>query len=299
MINISDNQPNDSTIDEKREILSSALLAQEIQDNLDKDTTGNATLRLERYEPSHHPKNDLANALSDYLKDEQEVIPDLEDQDPDYNYSSYIPGEIDHHRYELLHKLHQKGIISVKDYVAKEEIAENGRLVDQVQFYAVSVNPKLFPNYYANIIKKAQPYLESYIKQKGENKEILTKATDSVQPNLDDKDIKYILEYSQGRELTLNGKFLAKTQYRSENDLFLKFIFTEGNAWRDVKMEELLEFMDKPKLTKKMHQILGDLQLVGNLKDVFMPVAGSRGFEFHNPITNAYAKEKKLPEIGT
>jgi hypothetical protein len=297
MINISDNQPDDSTIDEEHEILSSALLAQEIQDRLDKD--GKTTFHLKRDEPSHHPKNELANALNDYLKKGEEVIPDLEDQDPDYNYSSYIPGEIDHIRYDLLHKLHDKGVISVIDYRAKEEIADTGNLFDQVQFYIVSVNTKIFPSYYEKIIKEVQPYIEAYIKRKNENDETRVRATDSELLNVDDENIKYLLEYSNGRELTFNGKQLAKTQYGSENDLFLQFIFAPGNAWREVKIDELLEYMGQPKLTKTIHQILSDLRLVGNLKIIFMPIAGSRGFEFHNPITNDYAKKNKLPEIGT
>ena len=184
MINISDNQPDDSTIDGKYEILSSALLAQEIKDNLDKDTAGKANIHLERFEPSHHHKNDLANALNNYLKVDPEAIPKFDDLDPDYY--EPISGGFDPHRDKLLHHLHDEKIISLKPYIEKEEAPYGGVYYDEVQFYEVSVNTKLFPNYYIKTTKEAQPYIEAFIKQKSDDDEIqksdITVQTEPVAP---------------------------------------------------------------------------------------------------------------------
>ena len=112
-----------------------------------------------------------------------------------------------------------------------------------------------------------------------------------------DQSVKYELRYSSSRELTLNGILLAKPDFHSENDQFLSFIFTDGNSWRTVPMQELLENLATDKLKKTVHQILADVGIVDNLKTVFMPNVSTKAIQFRNPITHGFAEENKLPEI--
>jgi hypothetical protein len=112
-----------------------------------------------------------------------------------------------------------------------------------------------------------------------------------------DASTKYELRYSNSRELTFNGIPLARPDFLSENDQFLTFIFADGNSWRNVPMSELLDSMKIKKLGKTIHQILNDLNITGVIKDVFIPNASAKGFEFRNPISHGYADDNKLPII--
>lgn len=113
-----------------------------------------------------------------------------------------------------------------------------------------------------------------------------------------DQEVKYELRYSSSHELTLNGILLANPDFLSENEQLLAFLFTEGNAWRPIKMAELLEYMKEDKLKKKMHQILDDLNITGSIREAFFKGISINGFEFRNPITYGYAEEHKLPIIN-
>jgi hypothetical protein len=113
-----------------------------------------------------------------------------------------------------------------------------------------------------------------------------------------DASIKYEMKYDENsRELTLNGIFLARPDFMSENDEFLRVIFIEGNSWRHVPISELLEHMKVEELSKKIHQILNDLGIVGVIKEIFIPNVSKNGFEFRNPISYGFAEENKLPTI--
>jgi hypothetical protein len=111
-----------------------------------------------------------------------------------------------------------------------------------------------------------------------------------------DVTIKYELKYNN-RELTFNGITLAKPDFMSENDQFLDFIFKDGNSWRNIPMDEILEALKVEKLGKTVHQILNDVGVKGVIKDVFMPNANSKGVELRNPITYGFAEENKLSAI--
>lgn len=112
-----------------------------------------------------------------------------------------------------------------------------------------------------------------------------------------DATVKYELRYSKERELTLNGILLARPDFMSENDQFLNFIFSEGNSWRKIPTSEILEALKIDKLGKTVHQILGDVNITGVIKEVFMPNANSKGVELRNPITYGFAEENALPAI--
>ena len=109
--------------------------------------------------------------------------------------------------------------------------------------------------------------------------------------------VKYQLTYDSTEGiLRLNEIKIAKTQYSSENDMFLRFFVAENHNG-ECEIASLLKFMGKDKLTKRPTQILGDVSITGNIKEVFFPNASIRAIEFRNPITYEYAKEHKLPEI--
>lgn len=112
-----------------------------------------------------------------------------------------------------------------------------------------------------------------------------------------DASTKYELKYSTARELTLNGILLAQTDFLSENDKFLTFIFNDTNSWRNVTISELLEYMQVSQLTKTPHQILNDIGITGQIKEIFMPNVSSKGFEFRNPISYSFASDNKLPNL--
>lgn len=113
-----------------------------------------------------------------------------------------------------------------------------------------------------------------------------------------DQSVKYKLNYNDSsRELTLNGMLLARPDFMSENDYFLSFIFKPGNTWRRIPLSELLKYMQKDKLGKTPSQILADLNITGNIREVFMSIS-SKGIEFRNPITNADSEKYKLPTIN-
>lgn len=125
----------------------------------------------------------------------------------------------------------------------------------------------------------------------------LIKIPDADKPHVTQEEIKYQLTYSSSeRVLRLNGIQIAKTQYGSENDQFLRFFVSKNNTG-EHKIDELLTFMEKSKLTKRPTQILGDVHITGDLKQIFFPNASIRSIEFHNPITFTNADERDLPEI--
>lgn len=114
---------------------------------------------------------------------------------------------------------------------------------------------------------------------------------------INQEEIKYQLSYdTSSRELRLNGKLLAKPNYGSENDQFLRYFVTENHTG-EHSIVELLKAMGKPKLTKRPTQILGDINIVGTAKRNFFPNASVNGIEFRNPITHSFAKAHGLPEI--
>jgi hypothetical protein len=132
-----------------------------------------------------------------------------------------------------------------------------------------------------------------------QNKESIIPLSDNQEKYIAKDKVKYQLTYnSTERILRLNNVQIAKTQYGSENDMFIKFFVTEHNTG-EHSIAEILEFMGKKKLTKKLSQIFADIRITGDIKTVFFPISSVNGVEFRNPITHTYAKEHKLPEIDT
>ncbi len=274
MINISDNQPDDSAIDEEFEILSSALLAQEIKD---KETTGKV-IRLEREEPSHHPKNDLANALRHHLKEDQEAILEHDDIDSDYEHAGardFSPFGLDPHRDKLLHYLDDKHIISLTPHIEQEEVPWGGTHYDVVQFYEVSVNAKKFASYYLETIKKAETYIDAYIKQRVSNDKISAKSTDKVQSQKEQE--RYVSDTTYTISLRLIQRTLILYIHDNKTNIRVKYFKTKsgnnlnacqvlcGRKKRHLTKEEL-GIKEAKSTVKDLGNTLG---LKGPLRELF------------------------------
>lgn len=109
-----------------------------------------------------------------------------------------------------------------------------------------------------------------------------------------DKSVLYEMTYI-GREIRVNDVVIAKPNFASENDDFFAYVYER--PWKRVPIEEIRQALKKEKFKKTVSQMLDDLGITGNIRQIFMPNASSNAIEFRNPITREFAEKNKLPSL--
>lgn len=156
---------------DKNQLLSLAMVLQDIKDGLNHNTAANSVVSIEPY------------ATNDYFWARDDCF-HWSDDGGDYSYSN---ANLKDTRQTMLSYLQEAAIVtSIKQHTYFEQDSY-GKQYEEIDSYNVTINRQLFPEYYANIVKMAQPYLEAFVnKRDGEENVTLPQETPSeVTVNVD------------------------------------------------------------------------------------------------------------------
>ncbi len=96
------------------------------------------------------------------------------------------------------------------------------------------------------------------------------------------------------REIKLNNILLARPNSDSKNLNFFEYVY--GNPNKPIEVVTIEKTVGQ-ELANNIHDILRDLNFVGNLRTIFFPIATKSKVMFSNPITKQYAIKNDLPVI--
>jgi hypothetical protein len=122
---------------------------------------------------------------------------------------------------------------------------------------------------------------------------ILPKFVDWCTVHLQQNPKKYEIKYDPfSGEITLNGKFIHKTDFGSANDLILSYLMS--NVCREITIDELKK-ATKLKRIRPFSKILDNMKLKG-VKDVFFRTSSTM-IHFRNRVSESQLKESEIAAL--
>ncbi|MDD4382547.1 MAG: hypothetical protein PHD49_00135 [Candidatus Shapirobacteria bacterium] len=129
--------------------------------------------------------------------------------------------------------------------------------------------------------------------QLNELNDILTELENNNLP-IKSKKIIHQIEYTENREILLDGKVIHRFQSDSPGENLFSYLINNPN--KVIELKEIEKNEGRDDISKGIHQKIRDLGFKGKLKTMFFPGLDEQKIQFINPITKAYLNENHIFE---
>jgi len=109
------------------------------------------------------------------------------------------------------------------------------------------------------------------------------------------KKIVYWLEYTDNRQILINGRPLRRPKVNSLNNSLIAYLIKFPN--QIVELETVEKVMECEGLSNGISGRVRDLGFGGDLGQMFFPVVNKQKIKLVNPITRQYLIDRHLPDL--